>query len=223
MHTREAHRTQAVTRRVDARAAAHLAIFIRRALAAGLNGLDLIEAVDTRFPGITLRTFAGAFALYHAFAGHPEFELSFPHRACPGAQERCGSSKQRRERKLTMNMTKYAGAAFIKFEDVAQGPQRQTIADVRMGGYDRPVLEFESEHSLSINATNTRTLIKSYGEDSRDWIGLTIELYAGQIEFKGEKTNSVLVRPVSPGKPLKEWHAAERPAARAELDDEIPF
>ena len=57
------------------RIAARLAGFIRCALAAGCNGLDLIEAVDARFPDTSLRTFAGALALYYACAGHPNFEL----------------------------------------------------------------------------------------------------------------------------------------------------
>ena len=120
-----------------------------------------------------------------------------------------------------MDMTKYSGETFLKFDDVANGPRRETIVDVGIGGFDKPVLEFESGEKLSLNATNTRVLVKFYGKDSRDWVGVTIELFPGQTEFKGAKQNSVLVRPISPGKPFKERHTPE--PEKPPMNDDIPF
>ena len=50
---------------------------------------------------------------------------------------------------------------------------------------------------FSINKTNVRTLIKAYGEDGREWLGLTIELYAGETTYQNQPKDSVLVRPIS--------------------------
>lgn len=123
-----------------------------------------------------------------------------------------------------MDMSKYSGESFIKFEDVANSTRTEEILEVREGNYGRPVLEFASGDSFSLNTTNNRTLCKFYGEDSRDWIGSTIELYAGQTDFKGEKRDSVLVRPITPAKPFKERHVPEpEDKPTIQLADDIPF
>ena len=121
-----------------------------------------------------------------------------------------------------MDMSKYSGETFLKFEDVANGPRREKVVDVGIGGFDKPVLEFESGEKLSLNATNNRVLCKFYGKDSRDWVGNTIELYPGETEYQGKKKSSVLVRPISPGKPFRERHAPE-PEKPPEMNDDIPF
>jgi hypothetical protein len=68
---------------------------------------------------------------------------------------------------------------------------------------------FESGAALSINATNNRILIRSFGPNSDDWIGKEIELFAGTVEFQGRPLDAVLVRPISP--PLK-------PAERTKIE-----
>jgi hypothetical protein len=103
-----------------------------------------------------------------------------------------------------MDMSKYGGAAFLKFDDVVSAPRRAKVVSVEIGAFDKPVLEFESGEKLSLNATNVRTLCKHFGQDSRGWAGITIEVFAGETEFKGVKQNSALVRPVT-------------------LSDDIPF
>ena len=131
-----------------------------------------------------------------------------------------------------MRMSDYAGSDFVKYDDVAGNPRRETIASIKLGGYDRPEATFESGSLLSLNKTNVRTLIKAYGEDSRDWIGCTIELYGGRTEYKGETHDSVLVRPISPTRaaPPKSDNVvtmtnppAAEPRKRDDMDDEIPF
>jgi hypothetical protein len=119
------------------------------------------------------------------------------------------------------DMSKYAGASFIKFEDVAHGSRTEKIVAVSIGGYDRPVAKFEGGDSLSLNSTNVKTLIKNYGKDNHDWLGCVVELYAGETDFKGEKKDSVLLRPISPVKPFDE---RTPPAPRKYApDDDIPF
>jgi hypothetical protein len=94
-------------------------------------------------------------------------------------------------------MRKFAGTAFIKTADVTDAPRRETIAAVNVGKYDRPVAVFESGDQLTLNATNTKTLIRAYGDDSESWVGHTVELYLGEAEYEGETKPSVKVRPIS--------------------------
>jgi hypothetical protein len=117
-----------------------------------------------------------------------------------------------------MDMSRYAGTSFLKFEDVAAGPRQEKITGVDLGKYDKPILEFESGDRLSLNATNSKTLVRAYGAESDDWIGMVVELFPGQTEFQGKPQDSVLVRPISPGRPLD-----ERTPVKSEMDDDIPF
>ena len=122
-----------------------------------------------------------------------------------------------------MDMRQYAGSCFLKFEDVQDAPRVEKIQDVIPGKYDKPDLKFESGDCLSLNATNCKTLCRAYGDDSRDWIGCKIELYAGKTDFQGEKKDSVLVRPLSPQKnPASEAKQPKRDDLD-DLDDRIPF
>lgn len=136
-----------------------------------------------------------------------------------------------------MDMTEYAGTAFIGYDDIRNGPRQETITDVTIGNYDKPVLAFESGAQFSLNKTNTRVLVRAYGKDSRDWVGCRIELFGGETEYQGQKTNSVLVRPISPEKapaaskatPEPKQHrtggieTGRRSSMSSEMDDDIAF
>ena len=120
------------------------------------------------------------------------------------------------------DMTKFAGASFIKVDDVRAGPLRETIAAVGMGKYDKPELTFVSGNMLSVNATNVRVLIRNYGKYDSDWVGQTIELYLGETVYNGTKQESVLLRPISTP-PANEAKGGSNGAARDGMDDAIPF
>jgi hypothetical protein len=112
-----------------------------------------------------------------------------------------------------MDMKPFAGSSFLRFEDVRDGPKQRTIAHVVPGQYGSPVAEFEEGDKLTLNATNVRTLLRAYGDDSRDWISHRVEAYAGKTKYNGADQDSVLVRPLTA--------ATEKPPAP--LDDTIPF
>ena len=97
-----------------------------------------------------------------------------------------------------MLMTEYSASSFIGVNDVRQGPLQAAIADVEMGNFGKPILKLDNGDNFSLNKTNVRTLIRAYGEDSRDWVGCRVEFSVGQIEYQGQKTETVLVRPISP-------------------------
>ena len=120
-----------------------------------------------------------------------------------------------------MDMRKYSGANFLKVDDVRAEPLRGTIASVKIGKYDKPDMHLESGDCLSLNATNTHTLIRAYGPNSDDWLGKDIELFVGEIEFEKKPIDAVLVRPISPPLTVKE---RTKPATgHDEMDDSIPF
>ena len=125
-----------------------------------------------------------------------------------------------------MDMSKYASAAgFIGVDDVKAG-QKETITDVKLGNFDKPVVEFESGAKLSLNKTNVRKLIEAFGEDSRDWTGCAVELSAGEINYQGASTRCVLVTPLVEADALPKPAAAKKSSPTKtgdDMDEAIPF
>ena len=126
-----------------------------------------------------------------------------------------------------MDMRKYSSEHFVKVDDVRDGPIEDQIAVVKDGQYDKPNVVFESGDVLSLNATNRKTLVRAYGNESDLWIGKMIRLFLGMIEYQGSDHESVLVEPISPpvkdGKANKAAKAADQKKPPADFDDEIPF
>jgi hypothetical protein len=125
-----------------------------------------------------------------------------------------------------MRMSSYV-KKYLKAADVMEGPLIMHIADVKEGTYG-PELVFESGETLSLNVTNNVTLIKAYGDgDGTNWIGMKIELYHGELEYKGKMVASVLVRPLTPGLSDDEKADAVTTAAETkrngDMNDDIPF
>ena len=120
-----------------------------------------------------------------------------------------------------MDMRKYSGSNFLKVDDVRAEPLREIVASVKIGKFDRPNMHFESGDCLSLNSTNTHTLIKAFGPNSDDWIGREIELHIGEIEFEGKPIDAILVRPISP--PLAAAERTKPATDHDEMNDAIPF
>jgi hypothetical protein len=119
-----------------------------------------------------------------------------------------------------MDMKRYAASRFIGVEDLRDGSRQEKIVSMELGKYDKPVATFESGDRLTLNKTNVSTLIHAYGPDGRDWVGCIIELSIGTAKYDGKEQETVVVRPISPPKPLE----AQTPAPKKpDLDDDIPF
>jgi hypothetical protein len=115
-----------------------------------------------------------------------------------------------------MDLSQYAASQFIRVDDLADGPQRKTIASIEPGKFDKPVVTFDDRTRLSLNGTNVNTIINAFGStESEDLIGKDVELYVGTIRFQGADRESVLLRALSRPTPTKNL--------KDELDDEIPF
>src|SRR5262245_55795162 len=118
-----------------------------------------------------------------------------------------------------MDMRKFSGESFIKVDDVRSGPIQAQIAAVKQGKFEKPDLVFETGDTLSLNATNNKTLMRAYGPHSRDWHGKTVEMFIGEVEFQKKMQDAVIVRAISP--PLKPEE--QTPLTSSKGDDELPF
>ena len=119
-----------------------------------------------------------------------------------------------------MDMSKFSGDAYLKVEDIrTSGPVKAVIETITEGAFDKPVANLSDGSALQLNISNTRTLVRTWGKNSEDWLGREIELAIGQVEFKGELTDSIVVSPVSAAIPIGERKDPPAP----EIDDDIPF
>jgi hypothetical protein len=100
-----------------------------------------------------------------------------------------------------MDMREFVKTMFLKLQHLKNGPCQKTITDVQSGSYDKAVLTFDDHTCLSLNATNTRTLIEAFGPESSDWLQKVIELSAGTIPLGNEDKEAILVKPISPSVP----------------------
>jgi hypothetical protein len=135
-----------------------------------------------------------------------------------------GSKRERRKERITMgmDMRKYAGEHFIGVEDVRDRPLQVEIAVIKEGKFGRPNLVFEDGGILSLNATNTKILIRNYGPDGDGWVGKEIELTLGKVSYQGDENDSVVIKPISPQIAAKEKTAAAKKLGD-ELNDDIPY
>jgi hypothetical protein len=131
-----------------------------------------------------------------------------------------------------MDMRKY-GSAFIRPEDVRDGPRQERIVNVYLSEkYSCPVLEFESGDQLLLNVTNTRVMNRAYTTESDNWLDQVVELSLGHYtDRRGDapkEKETVVVRPISVRQPSPEngvsrtSQTALKPPVR-ELDDDPPF
>ena len=98
----------------------------------------------------------------------------------------------------SMKLTKLFPSRFLKAEDL-DAPVRDTITEVRqelVGGEDvKPIVYFRSEKPLVLNKTNGRVIETLAGTDETDdWAGVALELYADETDFKGKRVACVRVR-----------------------------
>ena len=116
-----------------------------------------------------------------------------------------------------LNARDYVSGSFIKADDVRDAPRREIIENVVPGKYEKLILQFVSGDQLSLNATNTRALMRAYGDDAEAWAGNQVELYLGSVDFRGTPTDSVLVKPVTAKS------SAATPKTTERRTDDIPF
>lgn len=81
----------------------------------------------------------------------------------------------------------------------------------------KPIIYFNrTDKGLAGNKTNCKIIAKLYGNDTRDWIGKPITLYATKTSFGSEQVDCIRVRPQ---KPVRK---GEAPAQREPGSDDGP-
>jgi hypothetical protein len=127
---------------------------------------------------------------------------------------------------------------YVRATDLGDDERLVTIVSVKMekvadGKPDKPVARFrEIPSGLVINSGNWDTLADAFGDDSEEWVGHEIVLYAADTTMGGKNVKGTRVKlPNSnpAAKPVKLVAAASgksKPAlagAKPDLDDEVPF
>jgi hypothetical protein len=92
------------------------------------------------------------------------------------------------------DLRKYSGERYLKVEDVGDLHPKKTIAGVRENKkFEKLELIFKTGEVLSINATNTNTLLDHYGTNSDNLVDKEVELYVGPIKYNGTDHDVILV------------------------------
>lgn len=118
---------------------------------------------------------------------------------------------------------------YLKSADIPEGRDiALQIDEVRMESMEqskdeKPVLYFiGKEKGLVLNSTNANTIADQYTDDTDEWHGRPVVLYASTTTYQGRNVACLRVRvPRSaPVAPRQETAIAANPAA---IDDDIPF
>ncbi len=100
----------------------------------------------------------------------------------------------------------------VEMETVGQGAQSDS----------KPVVYFrEFTKGLVLNKTNAGIISDLYGDDSDDWAGKRVTLYATEVQFEGKMVAAIRIKNKAPKEAVK-----AKPAAAAVEDDdmgEAPF
>jgi hypothetical protein len=108
---------------------------------------------------------------------------------------------------------------YLKAGDFEDGDATLTIADIRQerigqgrDADDKWIVYFEEEEKgLVLNKTNSNSIAKLHGDDTDDWIGKEITLFATEVQFQSEMVEAIRIR----SKPPRRKAAPARPAAKA--------
>ena len=97
-----------------------------------------------------------------------------------------------------MKFTDMFPSNYLKAEDLQGSKLKVTIADVvreRLGDDEKSVLYFrEKKKGLVLNVTNGKSVMKIAGsDDSNDWEGTQINLYATEVDFKGDRVPAIRI------------------------------
>lgn len=104
----------------------------------------------------------------------------------------------------------------LEKDNVGQGKDAKDVWVVYFDGEDK---------GLILNKTNTNTIAKLYGDDTDDWIGKQVTLFATEVQFQSEMVEAIRVRSKPPKRPTAKAKAAPVAVeAEDEADDDtVPF
>ncbi len=87
-------------------------------------------------------------------------------------------------------------------------------------GEHKPILYFQGkDKGMVLNKINSNTISDAYGDDTEDWMGKELVLYATTTDYQGKTVPCIRVRKPKPA-------GAARPAPKQSenpMEDEVPF
>ncbi len=112
--------------------------------------------------------------------------------------------------------------------------QAEEIKSNDGGKETKAVVYFKGkEKGLVLNKTNAAQIAYMYGDEMDMWSDRQIELYPTMVDFAGKMVEAIRIAPppglpmtgqaMPDGRPTMAMPPAQTPAARIDLDDEIPF
>jgi hypothetical protein len=112
-------------------------------------------------------------------------------------------------------------SAFVKSDDVKDGPQKFTIEGIEAAETPdkKPALQlvFVGGKKLTLNKTNARVCAGSFGDDCDTWLGKKVLVtYDPTVMFSGKMVGGMKVFPVT----AKPAAAVEAPATREPGDED---
>ena len=149
-----------------------------------------------------------------------------------------------------MELSTVFGGDTLKAADIPQGAEPTvTIASVEQKKFDngnKLLIKFVGKKkALVCNKTNAKRIAMNHGSNTDQWIGKQITLYVDIVDFQGEPTEAIRVRPTRQAQPSvaaggyredadrvpdpistgneRTPSPPARRAATADLDEEIPF
>lgn len=128
---------------------------------------------------------------------------------------------------------------WLRYSDLDESGNTLTITDVTVelvGEDTKPCIYFEeTKKVLGCNKTNAKTIGGILGQDTDDWIGRQIVLFATQCDYAGEQVDCIRVnkrqtealqkKAQKPAKAVPSISSKVKPMTQAEVDDgdDIPF
>ncbi len=120
-----------------------------------------------------------------------------------------------------MELSSVFGGDTLKASDLPNGAEPTvTIASVEQKKFDngnKLILKFVGKKkALVCNKTNAKRIAMNHGSNTDNWIGKQITLYVDIVDFQGEPTEAIRVRPQRVAAPAARSMA--RPLDDADVD-----
>ena len=122
---------------------------------------------------------------------------------------------------MGFNTDTYTKSPFLKGDDLEEGERTvvtiKTAEEVDFPSGDRvPVLSFlELDQKLTLNKTRVKKLVEMLGDDTDEWIGRKIALYAIDVQYNGKTMPGVAIAAPPKGKQGK-----PKPEVSFDADDD---
>jgi hypothetical protein len=138
------------------------------------------------------------------------------------------SNEAKRTALEMVSARKFASAGYVKFAELKEkGSIQSRIVHVEQGQFGKLDATLESGRKVGLNGTSVGALMNEFGDDTDDWAGHEVEVYAGSVKYQGALKDAVLVRSINDAavdeKPDTSPSKKPKPAKRPGMDDEIPW